>query len=173
MGCNQSKQEDIKTDNEQRQRTAPQPAASQSTPSRSIASSAPNDQNNNMMLGMSYTDQKDNEHGYFKDIVDRTAHNFIDVSVTGLPMEKEAPKAHSKDFSGSLFDPKDFDTKAYGLPNPSATHQYQPVKNTLSQPTTPQLVEFVTSTNHSIVAGLKAMHVNDVGEIVTNFPDIN
>ena len=30
-------------------------------------------QNNNMILGMSYTDQKDNEHGYFKDIVDRTA----------------------------------------------------------------------------------------------------
>ena len=61
MGCNQSKQEgnshslfchmavfshlfiDIKTDNEQRQRTAPLPASTQSTPSRAIASSVPNE----------------------------------------------------------------------------------------------------------------------------------
>lgn len=26
-----------------------------------------------MMLGVSYSDQRDNEHGYFKDIVERTA----------------------------------------------------------------------------------------------------
>jgi hypothetical protein len=41
---------------------------------------------NNMMLGMSYTDQKENEHGYFKDIVDRTAQYDTLIPLFILPL---------------------------------------------------------------------------------------
>eukprot|EP01104_Vermistella_antarctica_P003938 TRINITY_DN1432_c0_g1_i1.p3 TRINITY_DN1432_c0_g1~~TRINITY_DN1432_c0_g1_i1.p3 ORF type:complete len:100 (-),score=24.36 TRINITY_DN1432_c0_g1_i1:110-409(-) len=84
MGCNSSKQDDIEQD---RQRVRTQQDAHHgnrgggqgmpTSPSKSIGGGG--DMPDDMQAGQSYSDKKDREAEYFKNIIDRTAANLIDV----------------------------------------------------------------------------------------------
>eukprot|EP01111_Echinosteliopsis_oligospora_P008270 TRINITY_DN237_c0_g1_i1.p1 TRINITY_DN237_c0_g1~~TRINITY_DN237_c0_g1_i1.p1 ORF type:complete len:181 (-),score=47.92 TRINITY_DN237_c0_g1_i1:61-603(-) len=179
MGCNQSKSEDIQKSQQTRERTVPQSMPPRGTTSSApISSSVSQSVDPNIHIG-SYTDQRDMEQGQFKDIVeqsqfkdivDRTASNFIDVSGAGLPLEKES-QDRSSDFGKHTIEGYVLrEIKIFTLPTASTTHAYHTV---LSQPTQKSGFEHASKCSQSVHTGLKNMHVKDVGELVTTFPEIS
>jgi len=165
MGCNESKQEDIKKDNEQRARTQVQPINSTTaTPTKAIASSVTN--NEAMLLGTSFSDTREVEQGYFKDIVDRTAHNFIDVSVT----PSQVSEKKYRDFRGQVMDNKAL--SGYTFDRIPVTSQAYNI-SVLTQPTPNKIsIDFADKWSQSMTSVFKGLKVKDVGELVISFPEI-
>eukprot|EP01113_Clastostelium_recurvatum_P031568 TRINITY_DN394_c0_g1_i2.p1 TRINITY_DN394_c0_g1~~TRINITY_DN394_c0_g1_i2.p1 ORF type:complete len:193 (-),score=43.15 TRINITY_DN394_c0_g1_i2:29-574(-) len=180
MGCNQSKQEDIKKDNEQRARTeavaagrpgtgaqsAPQLATS---PTRAIGAPGSVSQDNTG-LGMSYSERREGEADYFKDIIDRTAHNFIDVAVTSALEGKDALD-RARDYSDKITKvhlPKP--SSFFSLPQPSQATSYN-LQAFLNND--PFDRDMVSKFSHTCASAVQAMKVEPRGELVVSFAEIN
>eukprot|EP00126_Sphaerothecum_destruens_P004894 Sdes_comp18437_c0_seq2m8361 len=89
MGCNQSTEKDV-CDNRQRinsvnNRSNPPPAAA--IPQAIDTGVSSGVEEINTPLGVSYTDERVGEQDYFRDIIARTAENFIDVSQNTVTLD--------------------------------------------------------------------------------------
>jgi len=106
---------------------------------------------------------------FFQDILDRTAQNFIDVSVNTIPPEKDTSKKVT-DFNAVKIDHRLLESLKFGdIPSPSLSCSIA----LLHVPTvTKQTNDFVTTCSQSVSNALIRMHVKDAGDIVISFPEI-
>ncbi|KAF2070822.1 hypothetical protein CYY_007869 [Polysphondylium violaceum] len=166
MGCNQSKNDDIKNDNEARQRntaSSSQNAGNPSqTPSKQIG--VPSKENEEPQE-VSYSLMREQDNDFFKGIIDRTAQKFIDVSMVG-PDGKEyvGERDYSNQIKGSTI------TKPSGLtslPRLSAACSTSNLQNLLSQPT--PIDNDISKYTSNIVDALNNVNIKDCGELVVSF----
>ncbi|KAL6055490.1 hypothetical protein QOT17_016705 [Balamuthia mandrillaris] len=135
----------------------------------------------------SVTDRRTREDDFFRNIVSKTARNFIDISsygTTPLPNEERAELAHF--YSKKA---KEAQTTAnlslLSLPSPlSNTHNETSIKQLLSSPSLPaasaseQLssLSSVSSFPHQVndlTTAFNSMTVTDCGKIVVHFEDLS
>jgi len=101
MGCNQTKNEDIKKSQEARTRQplAHPPSAAVTTIPMGISSE---DKTADLLLGKSYTDQREGETDYLKRIIDTIEVNLIDTSTTLAQLGEKDAMERAKDYSKRL-----------------------------------------------------------------------
>jgi len=181
MGCNQSKNEDIRNDNEQRARTqavntgsapnnisganmAVSPVRPIGTPLQAVLDA---DAQN---LGMSYTDTRDLESDYFKDIIERTTQNFIDVAITTGPLEGKDALERARDYSDKVS--KTVVGKPsvlFSVPLPSSSTPSN-LKPFLSVDTVDK--ELINKFSHNCSAAFQSMHIESRGDLIVSFSEI-
>ncbi|KAM9956591.1 hypothetical protein ACTFIR_003312 [Dictyostelium discoideum] len=169
MGCVVSKSDDIKNENESRQRnqasSSQQPSSSQ-TPSKQIGIAAKDSEEQPQEV--SYSQMRELDNDFFKDIIDRTAQKFIDVSMVG-PDGKDSFLDREKDYSAQIKDSKLLKpTSLTSLPRLSQQCQMSNLQNLLSQPTTFDN-ELMSKYTTSISENLNGIHVKECGELVVFF----
>merc|ERR1711934_1145157 len=137
MGCNQSTQQDV---SKSRQRQAPpqnarrpQQAPSQTAPGASPSSTKPIGLGMNVepqmdiRLGTSVSDTREAENeAYFKNLIEKTASNFIDVSSQqALPLEADDAEERSRNYAKRVADAtlSSRPSTIFSLPKPSANNQ--------------------------------------------------
>ncbi|EGC33371.1 hypothetical protein DICPUDRAFT_88812 [Dictyostelium purpureum] len=168
MGCFMSKVNDNKNENDARSRN--QASSSQSTSSSAQTPSKqiniqPKEEENQQEV--SYSQMRELDNDYFKDIIDRTAQKFIDVSMVG-PDGKD-PFDKEKDYSSQIKESKIHKPVALtALPRLSQHCQTSNLHNLLSQPTNFDS-ELMNRYSNSILESLNNIHVKDCGELVVFF----
>ncbi|KYQ93878.1 hypothetical protein DLAC_05279 [Tieghemostelium lacteum] len=173
MGCNQSTEADIKNSkNDTRSKAQPtsnqQPGQSSQTPSKQIGVPA-KDSEDGQPQEFSYSKLRELDNDYFKDIIDRTAQKFIDVSMTGSDGGKDAYIGRDKDYSAQIKDTKITKPATLtGLPHLSQACQVSNLHNLLSQPV-PFDNELMSNYTNSILNSLNNIAVKDCGELVVFF----
>eukprot|EP00128_Syssomonas_multiformis_P002580 Colp12_sorted_trinity150504_noHs@29104 len=175
MGCNQSTAKDVK-ESRQRGQSKAQPAAS-STPTKPIARLAPGVASENEdNLGTSYTDKRVGEQDFFKEIISRTAENFIDVSQASAPATIGTKEAAEKEQGyKELIKTATVDTKKlrdlFSLPVPASGADPVAV---LSAPTalTKQEADSLASACAALSSAIIGFEVKGVSNLVATLPDI-
>ena len=170
MGCNGSKQDDV---HNSRQR------AGQETPSKTASmkigggqAAAPDNTENTAILGTSYTDQRQAEQDYFKEIIDRTAQSFIDVSSVPVAIDKKDAQDRSKEYVAQLSEASSTAAmrslqNLHSLPNTSGSNITSAM---LSEETrlTSNDVELIRKSLDAVVLAAQ-FKVKDVGDIIIPF----
>eukprot|EP01104_Vermistella_antarctica_P003939 TRINITY_DN1432_c0_g1_i2.p1 TRINITY_DN1432_c0_g1~~TRINITY_DN1432_c0_g1_i2.p1 ORF type:complete len:182 (-),score=44.72 TRINITY_DN1432_c0_g1_i2:170-715(-) len=178
MGCNSSKQDDIEQD---RQRVRTQQDAHHgnrgggqgmpTSPSKSIGGGG--DMPDDMQAGQSYSDKKDREAEYFKNIIDRTAANLIDVGQqTPSPLANDDAIERSRNYGDAVTDNGDLAVASaplFSLPIPTTSQG--PISNLSSPPIAVDIGELATSAS-AIASALHQFNVRDVGAVVVPFPEV-
>jgi len=123
-------------------------------------------------LGVSYHDQREGEREYFKNLIDTTASNFIDVYTTVAPLEGQDAALRFKDYKKqvqkSINTVKDVTLSLFSLPTASLSNSSP--SRTLSAPTTSQSdIEMLLKLSKQVVTILHSMEVKDCGPIVVPF----
>eukprot|EP01098_Paradermamoeba_levis_P004774 TRINITY_DN2039_c0_g1_i1.p1 TRINITY_DN2039_c0_g1~~TRINITY_DN2039_c0_g1_i1.p1 ORF type:complete len:200 (-),score=59.94 TRINITY_DN2039_c0_g1_i1:35-559(-) len=171
MGCNSSKNQDIK--NEERTKVAPQlPKPSQTQP---IGLEEDKEKLENKLKAVqSYTEQKLNEIDWAKDIIDRTAQNLIDISLSTLVVEPKGIHNH-RDYSKLL----SVGARAtllvpFSLPlaSKNPNHSLSSLLSEDCDTTSATSIDFVESNSSALMSELVGMQIRDCGELVVSFPDI-
>eukprot|EP01137_Pigoraptor_chileana_P016754 Opistho-2@73808 len=179
MGCNQSTSKDVQ---ESRTR-APNAGARkpQSTPS-AAASPARNigggsfsgPSGDGVQFGKSYTDQRTGEQDFFKDIIQRTAENFIDVTQQSARLEVVDTTDRIKEYSDAV-NQAGLGKSAlslYALPKSSVTTAN--VAAVISAPVAISKadVDFLSTVATGLLNAASYMQVKDCGALIATLPDI-
>ncbi|GAM27710.1 hypothetical protein SAMD00019534_108860, partial [Acytostelium subglobosum LB1] len=164
MGCNQSKNEDNqKADERKRNPDVKEPISAQ-TPSKQIGVPIKEEE----QPDVSYSQMREMDNDYFKDIIDRTAQKFIDVSTVG-PEAADVFLEREKDYSSQIKETSIGKSSIlYSLPHLSQSCQMANLHNLLSQPV-PFDNELMTKCSSSISSAIGNIHVKDCGELVVFF----
>jgi len=173
MGCNQSKNEDIKKSQEPRVRqTIPQPGAPVST--SPVGISADDKSGGDVSkLGKSYTDQREGEVDFLKKIIDSIEVNLIDTSASAALLEEKDALARAKDYSKRLKDSviSYKSIPVFTLPTPSNVNcnsKEDLLKNTSKFSS--QEVDLIKTWSNSLANTFHTgMIIRDCGPIVVSF----
>eukprot|EP01119_Soliformovum_irregulare_P001229 TRINITY_DN10953_c0_g1_i1.p1 TRINITY_DN10953_c0_g1~~TRINITY_DN10953_c0_g1_i1.p1 ORF type:complete len:172 (-),score=36.35 TRINITY_DN10953_c0_g1_i1:403-918(-) len=167
MGCNQTKQNDIQRSQEPRKRVGGG-SQSSSVPVGISSNEVAKSNLDAAMLGKSKTDQREIEIDYFKNIIESTASNLIDVYTTIVPIEAAEASRH-KDYTsqikGSTIKIKEFSFSA--LPTISNNNNGQ-TQNLLSQ-APEDIKEDLARGCHQFSQSVKEMKVKDCGPVIVEF----
>eukprot|EP01114_Cavostelium_apophysatum_P011712 TRINITY_DN2611_c0_g1_i1.p1 TRINITY_DN2611_c0_g1~~TRINITY_DN2611_c0_g1_i1.p1 ORF type:complete len:167 (+),score=24.55 TRINITY_DN2611_c0_g1_i1:194-694(+) len=166
MGCNQTKNEDVKKSQEPRARQVN--ASPQATTTTAISVGVSPEKHNkadDLNLGKSYTDQreKEKEIDYFKKIIDKTAINFIDVSSAVAPLENRDAIDRAKDYEHVVRSIKVSNLSLFTVPSP-ASSSVETGKSIDNEDR-----EFLANCGDQLSAAFKGMQVKDCGPIVVSF----
>ncbi|EFA83291.1 hypothetical protein PPL_04081 [Heterostelium album PN500] len=164
MGCNQSTAKDKQED---RQRTQPANNAGQSTQTQTASKQigVPN-QENEKEPDVSYSQMREMDNDFFKDIIDRTAQKFIDVSTVG-PDAKDSFPYQEKDYSSQIKETTiNKSNILYSLPHLSQSCQPSNLHNLLSQPV-PFDTDLMSRCSSSISSAVNNINIKDCGELVS------
>ena len=177
MGCNGSKKADNSAAAAQRERTrepasparGDAPAAAVSTPTRGGADGGQED------AARSYTDQRTLEQDYFKQVIERTARNFIDVGETGTVLETNERAAKEEEYAAALAGGAIDGAAAAGgllaVPTGSAETSASALteKSALMGEDEQALLGTALA---AVVAALGSMQIEHKGSLVVDFPSI-
>ena len=131
---------------------------------------------NSALLGSSYTDQRQAEQDYFRDIIDRTAQNFIDVSSVPVAIDKKDASDRTKEYLQLL-------AQAPATSVASLNKLYSLTTNNNSMNSTAAMlseetrlttndVEMIGKSLENVVA-VSQFKVKDCGDIIIPFTDMS
>ncbi|EGG21886.1 hypothetical protein DFA_01772 [Cavenderia fasciculata] len=158
----------IQKDNNERSRNQPSNNQSGSTvvqtPSKQIGVPKEND---DQPQEVSYSQMREMDNDFFKDIIDRTALKFIDVSAVG-PDAKDII-FEEKDYSSQIKETNIGKSNIlFGLPHLSQATNVSNLHNLLSQPV-PFDSDLMNKFNSNIVSSLNNVAIKDCGDLVVTF----
>eukprot|EP01027_Heterolobosea_sp_BB2_P000808 GEZU01001196.1.p1 GENE.GEZU01001196.1~~GEZU01001196.1.p1 ORF type:complete len:172 (+),score=47.09 GEZU01001196.1:104-619(+) len=166
MGCAQSTSNDVqrsKVDENNNNKKAAGPSSSNPSAQPAIIANKQKSPDN-LQLGQSYSEMKIGESEMFKDIIERTAANFIDISQTGAPTENNNAV---RDISSQVKLTESIKKKLYGLP---AAAEHASIGDVLTRESvTDNDVELFNRLADSFKTCLEEMKIEDVGELVVSF----
>eukprot|EP00696_Hemimastix_kukwesjijk_P007560 gnl/Hemi2/19574_TR6503_c0_g1_i1.p1 gnl/Hemi2/19574_TR6503_c0_g1~~gnl/Hemi2/19574_TR6503_c0_g1_i1.p1 ORF type:complete len:178 (-),score=22.65 gnl/Hemi2/19574_TR6503_c0_g1_i1:102-635(-) len=174
MGCNSSKGRDIENSKRQRVPNAPNPQSQSTTntsplgtPARGIPGAAiPGGGERN--IAQSYSENRMGEQDLFKDIVDRAAQNFIDVTYTPAPLEDKDALDRIRTYTAQMANSQLLQSSIFALPMAAVSNGFAGGVNAVLsvQPLDPRDFRLVTTCSQVCSAAMQSMRVQDVGDIV-------
>jgi len=177
MGCNQSKASDIQDASKGSQRTrkidtngTKKPLGQRTTVPVGVGpeDKLPNDGE----FSRSYHDQREVETDYWKNIIENTASDFIDVSSTIAPLEGNDAAQRVKDYSRQIKQSKVYDVSLYKLPSSSSSNN-NPATVLVMNSISPDDKDFMHHCGQSVISAMRqGLVVKNMGPIVVSFPEI-
>eukprot|EP01136_Pigoraptor_vietnamica_P011761 Opistho-1_new@50990 len=179
MGCNQSTSKDVQESRQRApnaaQRKVQTPGSATASPARTIGGAGAGASGDGVQFGKSYTDQRTGEtQDFFKDIIQRTAENFIDVTQQSARLEAVDSAERVKEYAdavnhaglgkGAL--------ALYALPKSSVTPAA--VVAVMSAPSAVSKgdIDFLTLAATGLLNAASYMQVKDCGALIATLPDI-
>jgi len=169
MGCNGSKKQDVK--DSQRTREAPQPTTKNTKEGQAIPGS--NRKESVIDIARSPTDMRIEEENFFQEIIERTAHNFIDVSRQPQTLEEQDTETTTKNYS------KELDLER--VPDSSNIIYMFPTLSKTNGPVTGLMNSSILSIHEqkqvweilaSFIVAQDQIKVKSVGDLVATLPDL-
>jgi len=170
--CNGSKKKEI-AQSEERPRVGvtPEQKPRGVTPTKPIESGgASSPSNDDVTLGTSYSEQRQGESDFLRNLVERTAQNLIDVSQTNAPLKDSVVKERSQDYSHQL--EKSTTSRIvhslFSLPSPS---QSNPTPAILlgGEVFTHKEKEMLNKCGEALAAAIAKMGIRECGQLVVPF----
>jgi len=171
MGCNASKAQDIQA-TQRRQRTSEPPKPTSTVPQQAPEKIAP--PVSQVPRAASYNDKREVENDFFKEIIEKTAQNLIDVSQSSSILDGSGidvasrEKQYSEHISSFMIPQKS--KTIFVLPEPSQVNVS--LQDTFASPFTPDIQEFLNQAGKAIHSAFQEVKIKDCGPIVVQFPAI-
>ncbi|KAL6053129.1 hypothetical protein QOT17_011627 [Balamuthia mandrillaris] len=183
MGCNSSKSGDVqearKRERQQAQTASKQPAqfpgSSKATSSRPIgAQGGPSGASDGeeIKFGTSYTDRRQGESDYLKNLVEKTSQNLIDVSQSNVGMDATTVEQRKKDYREreSVRSVLESAVPAISLLSlPAASTTAEDIPALLSSLVEAPKLQFMGTCGQELSSAFLDMTVQDCGDLVIPF----